>query len=534
VAVLRLHTMGNVVSSKSKTRTASPRIVPPPPAPPTFPTYQFKEISYPVPRLLQLNEPPTEVELQAIRDSLKETDDEISAIDAEIERLCAEPETADMLRWQRKTLTRHRAVHAQLLSPLRRLPPELLSEIFTHTLCGHFSTVIELMHLSQICSRWRKVALSMPSLWSSLGVAYVDRRDRGRMTEAVSICLSRSGLSMLSFSLSFTGGTWTPTARQFLEIIVGYSHRWRDLSIGAPMSFIDRLFSVLNGLPSLEWLSLTPFVDDHTGQGEQETTVVLVPKLKTLSINYKPVDDFVFLSQQLTVLEVNALSVRSCLSLIASLPSLSSCSIAFAYLNQSVLLPIPTVSHIQYLVLHHNSRIVRKQLLASLTLPLLSQLTITVSSWDWRDDDLKQLADRSRFRLKKLVLNCRGEHCVCRIRLWSSEPFSQLEELEICGACRIGIDGEPRELVRLLSRGKNDGEGSTVEFLLPKLQRIVVRPVDEVGRRALAEKVRLPWEVETKELGSMTVRKRVTAVKAGSGSAQDGNQSPFPNIFCIT
>ncbi|KAJ7483482.1 hypothetical protein FB451DRAFT_991164, partial [Mycena latifolia] len=62
------------------------------------------------------------------------------------------------------------------LSPLRRMPPELLGEIFSWTLPSvqealgrrRFQDKHSPWVFTQVCHRWRAVALSTPSLWSQI------------------------------------------------------------------------------------------------------------------------------------------------------------------------------------------------------------------------------------------------------------------------------------------------------------------------------------------------------------------------------
>ncbi|KDQ65170.1 hypothetical protein JAAARDRAFT_84583, partial [Jaapia argillacea MUCL 33604] len=50
-----------------------------------------------------------------------------------------------------------------LLSPIRRLPPEILSKIFL--MCLDEVEEIQVLWLTEVCFHWREVALSTPTLW---------------------------------------------------------------------------------------------------------------------------------------------------------------------------------------------------------------------------------------------------------------------------------------------------------------------------------------------------------------------------------
>lgn len=70
----------------------------------------------------------------------------------------------------RQSLLAHRA----LISPARRIPPEVLGEVFYHCLSKTpYITPRDVespMVLTQVCRYWRAVAMSTPLLWSSLSM----------------------------------------------------------------------------------------------------------------------------------------------------------------------------------------------------------------------------------------------------------------------------------------------------------------------------------------------------------------------------
>ncbi|KDQ61992.1 hypothetical protein JAAARDRAFT_104759, partial [Jaapia argillacea MUCL 33604] len=72
---------------------------------------------------------------------------------------------------RREMAQSHFANIKSLSAPIRRLPPEVLSEIFQHFVT---SDIIDLepyerfclpLRLTHICCYWRKLAMSTPSLW---------------------------------------------------------------------------------------------------------------------------------------------------------------------------------------------------------------------------------------------------------------------------------------------------------------------------------------------------------------------------------
>ncbi|THU78881.1 hypothetical protein K435DRAFT_603695, partial [Dendrothele bispora CBS 962.96] len=104
-----------------------------------------------------------------LHDAEKDLDD----YDTEIAQL----ETAiSILKHKRARLEGHIAKFRSLLSPIRRLPPEILSLIFILRCEGFGNSFNSVEHyidlpavvLSQVCTGWRKVASDTPSIWSDL------------------------------------------------------------------------------------------------------------------------------------------------------------------------------------------------------------------------------------------------------------------------------------------------------------------------------------------------------------------------------
>src|SRR5258708_7584144 len=63
-----------------------------------------------------------------------------------------------------------------LLHPIRRLPPEILHEIFKHCLTyhSHGKNMITSTRIAAVCRAWRLAACSLQSLWNEL---YLDASD---------------------------------------------------------------------------------------------------------------------------------------------------------------------------------------------------------------------------------------------------------------------------------------------------------------------------------------------------------------------
>ncbi|KAJ6503749.1 hypothetical protein C8R45DRAFT_973647 [Mycena sanguinolenta] len=112
--------------------------------------------------LLTTNDPPREHELALIRPVAQKTAARLASLDAEISRL-----------WdQRAALAKSHA--GIILSPLRRMPPEILGEIFSWS--APFLGVPNIKDapwvLTHVSRRWRAIAISKSSLWSQINLVF--------------------------------------------------------------------------------------------------------------------------------------------------------------------------------------------------------------------------------------------------------------------------------------------------------------------------------------------------------------------------
>lgn len=111
------------------------------------------------------NMAPTPTEAQHLRASIAEQESEIANLERAKAVLSAQQ---DRLRASIRTKT-------NILSPIRRLPPEILSLIFLywHDVGGVYGRSAGTPFLlSHVSSHWRKIVFSTPRLWASFTVSY--------------------------------------------------------------------------------------------------------------------------------------------------------------------------------------------------------------------------------------------------------------------------------------------------------------------------------------------------------------------------
>jgi hypothetical protein len=161
--------------------------------------------------------------------------------------------------------------HRALISLIRKLPIEILQEIFIACLPTAHNPVMSREEppilLTQICSSWRNVAHATPQLWKSIHIAISFSKNLSSMTveqhsdrrsEAVQEWLSRSAAYPLHISLGQLG---TSDLDDFYDKIINslirFSERWKEILFTAPYQALVPIASLPpSKVPLLETLSL--------------------------------------------------------------------------------------------------------------------------------------------------------------------------------------------------------------------------------------------------------------------------------------
>ncbi|KAJ7025508.1 hypothetical protein C8F04DRAFT_1128229 [Mycena alexandri] len=200
---------------------------------------------------------------------------ELARYDEDIARLHA---ALDAHRSMIKMQTEARAVLqdysdrcASVFAPVRRLPPEILKEIFA--LCapappkffeGHPSFAAEikpgriaqahLLCLSQVCSNWHTTAMKTPSLWATIEVdlplAHVAAATLLNLMHVLSRSLERSAGCPLAIHVR------AKHPSPLLTVLARHSERWRTVDLFVCHRSLAALSGVKGHVPLLERLQL--------------------------------------------------------------------------------------------------------------------------------------------------------------------------------------------------------------------------------------------------------------------------------------
>ncbi|KII84432.1 hypothetical protein PLICRDRAFT_365336 [Plicaturopsis crispa FD-325 SS-3] len=117
-------------------------------------------------------------------------------------------------------------------SAIQRMPPEVLGEIFAFSLpAGRWiePKIDEApLLLCRVCRRWRNIAISTPSLWSSISITVAEHHSKPQLP-LIQTWLSRSGHRPLSFSIYAPANA--EIAGAILEVYMPHIARWSAVAL---------------------------------------------------------------------------------------------------------------------------------------------------------------------------------------------------------------------------------------------------------------------------------------------------------------
>ncbi|KAJ7439118.1 hypothetical protein FB451DRAFT_1151836, partial [Mycena latifolia] len=160
-----------------------------------------------------------------------------------------------------------------MLAPYKKLPPELLTEIFLF--CSAPPVALPpkpdepLLALTQVCSAWRELALQASELWATISVSLTEEEtDLWRIAGIAEQWISRAGTA---YPLSITvecSGLYAHVicenpelASALVLLIVSHAQRLRHLDLAFPTAALLPLFELPPGaFPCLETVSLRPLL----------------------------------------------------------------------------------------------------------------------------------------------------------------------------------------------------------------------------------------------------------------------------------
>lgn len=250
---------------------------------------------------LGTNYAPADSDIIEIRQLLTRPKARVDEVDKEIKRIT---DLLESLQRQRQVDTTYISQHEAILSPIRRIPTEILQCIFLRCLPTKHNAVMSSLQapvlLTHVCRDWREAALKMPRLWASLHIPIPNRPSKPnafssyptptspqlaeeefqRHTQAVQrwetkmqerrqivkTWFTRAAGCKLSISITFYDGRRIPgeaevvsnTLKSIMDIVVAYSPQWKRIEVVASHPHIcDLLALPVHTVPYLEHIKVT-------------------------------------------------------------------------------------------------------------------------------------------------------------------------------------------------------------------------------------------------------------------------------------
>lgn len=170
---------------------------------------------------------------------------QIEAVDSRLSALYGFMRT---LKFKRHVLKAHLDAYVY---PVSTLPNEIVSEIFLQCVSssnradripsGRKAPLI----LGQICHKWRQIALSTPSLWTTIELRLGNHETHENQLHLLETWLSRSRdcplslsihyeMPMISIGFGISYGDYSGDVREFIKAILPHCRRWEYLELIVP------------------------------------------------------------------------------------------------------------------------------------------------------------------------------------------------------------------------------------------------------------------------------------------------------------
>ncbi|KAJ7185262.1 hypothetical protein C8R46DRAFT_375561 [Mycena filopes] len=223
--------------------------------------------------LLTSNDPPLDSEIPRILDIISVGQDRIDSLDPQIHALQSR---LALLVQERDETAKCVREHRAIVSSLRRVPPEVLCEIFALSIDSLGEREEPPWYLGHICRTWRCIALAYPRLWTRLTI----REDLPRIEEQ----LLRAGNALLD--VYWLGRLEEPRNHALSELLMPHYARWSTLHID---------YYIFDDNHAPEWLrlanghldQLTNLELTHSGFEQAQLPIFLstAPKLRRVLLN---------------------------------------------------------------------------------------------------------------------------------------------------------------------------------------------------------------------------------------------------------
>ncbi|KAL0957001.1 hypothetical protein HGRIS_003102 [Hohenbuehelia grisea] len=243
------------------------------------------------PVLETTNVPPDESQARDILTDVQTATKDIAVLDEEIHQATL---YLERLRISRDGLKQHVQRCRRVLSPIRRLPPELLSEIFIYCNINEHRVNTDLLDvrkcpwtLGRVCGFWRAVANSTSQLWCEIRVVlgYLPKIPAHDLIELMETIVHRSGEHPLKVTMESCGegALFHPV----MGVLAAESRRWQVLDTQSDI--LPNLAAIAGRVPMLREINFHEMrVTVWRGEQEQlyEDIFSAVPLLRKVDAQY--------------------------------------------------------------------------------------------------------------------------------------------------------------------------------------------------------------------------------------------------------
>ncbi|TFK24764.1 hypothetical protein FA15DRAFT_404536 [Coprinopsis marcescibilis] len=216
----------------------------------------------PVPDLLNTNLPPTETQIYNVLKAIAGTETELSSIEYQIHCTDDEDETQKLIRRQ-AACQEFVEVHRRVLSLSRRLPTEVLQEIFSWFLPADPSPdayirswfIRSWTPIRLVCHQWKAAVHSLPELFGILPSFPLNKKTEDpRYISQFSRWLSFSKHAPLYVCVIAPFREYDK--HPALEALMDHSHRWVALTMETTFMTVKSLSRVRRKMGALRYLTL--------------------------------------------------------------------------------------------------------------------------------------------------------------------------------------------------------------------------------------------------------------------------------------
>ncbi|KAK0440677.1 uncharacterized protein EV420DRAFT_1650426 [Desarmillaria tabescens] len=296
--------------------------------------------------------------------------------------------------------------YRSLLSPIRRLPEEILLRIFQFLPRGKNprDTSRSPWILGQICSYWRFISVNCPLLWT---VLKADERhvEHFSFQPAVEMFLKRSAALPLHIVVKANGirnRTNSDRYAVFLQELCRHSHRWRTIILPIPTPVLFEQLRIVQGrLPILHHLALNIVAlhDPPRRTSFSTDAFIHAPQLERVRLDMDVPGNISLPMSQLTVFDICQVSWKDLHGMLTRGSNLTTLRVVCYPPRTTPTLPIISHSRLQTLIIDGDLRF-----LSYVQLPKLTTLEILPPLHNDISEAVISLIERSDCPLSSLLL----------------------------------------------------------------------------------------------------------------------------------